>query len=96
MSPSLATGKDKSTTALEDQHTTGSYHSYRIEINRLSLEVISGMPQGTVLGPLLFMMVINDLSDTVTSNTRLFAEDCIIYHTVKSIQDCPQLQEDLR
>ena len=46
------------------------------------------MPQGTVLGPLLFLMFINDLPDTVTSNITLFADDCIIYHTVKSIQDC--------
>ena len=60
------------------------------------VEVISGVPQGTVLGPLLFLMFINDLPDTVTSNTRVFAGDCIIYRTVKSIQDCLQLQEDLR
>ena len=41
-------------------------------------------------------MFINDLPDTVTSNTRLLADDCIIYRTVKSIQDCLQLQKDLR
>ena len=60
------------------------------------MEVISAVPQVTFLGPLLFLMFINDLPDTVTSNTRLFADDCIIYRTVKSIQDCLQLQEDLR
>ena len=59
-------------------------------------QVVSGVPQGTVLSPLLFLMFINDLPDTVTSNTRLFADDCIIYRTVKSIQDCLQLQEGLR
>ena len=42
------------------------------------VEVISGVPQVTFLGPLLFLMFINDLPDTVTSNTRLFADDCII------------------
>ena len=41
-------------------------------------------------------MFINDLPDTVTSNTSLFADDCIIYRTVKLIRDCFQIQEDLR
>ncbi|MCW4309230.1 MAG: reverse transcriptase family protein [Candidatus Thiodiazotropha endolucinida] len=57
--------------------------------------VISGVPQGTVLGPLLFLLFINDLPDCVKAKTRLFADDCIIYQTIKSLEDCLQLQDDL-
>ena len=39
--------------------------------------VESGVPQETVLGPLLFLCHIKDLSDSVTSNVRLFADDCL-------------------
>ena len=57
--------------------------------------VISGVPQGTVLGPLLFLLFINDLPACVESKTRLFADDCIVYRNVKTLQDCQALQNDL-
>ena len=58
--------------------------------------VLSGVPQGTVLGPLLFLLFINDLPASVNSKTRLFADDCIIYRKINSIKDCQQLQHDLQ
>jgi ribonuclease P/MRP protein subunit RPP40 len=58
-------------------------------------EVQSGVPQGTVLGPILFLAFINDLPRSVNANTRLFADDCVIYRTVKSDEDCRSLQLDL-
>ncbi|KAL8615270.1 hypothetical protein ACOMHN_051762 [Nucella lapillus] len=57
--------------------------------------VDSGVPQGTCLGPLLFLCHINDLLDTVKSQVRLFADDCLLYREINSFQDHLQLQNDL-
>ena len=65
----------------------GSYSNF--------LHVDSGIPQGTVLGPLLFLCHINDLPLSVDSKIRLFADDCLIYREINSIEDKVQLQKDL-
>jgi hypothetical protein len=58
-------------------------------------EVDSGVPQGTVMGPLLFLALINDPSDVVSSPVKLFADDCLIFRTIKSVGDITILQQDL-
>ena len=60
-----------------------------------AVEVTSGVPQGTVLGPLLFLCYINDLPTRVKSQVRLFADDCLLYRSIASVTDALQLQEDL-
>ena len=59
-------------------------------------KVTSGVPQGTVLGPILFLCHINDLPEAVSSSVRLFADDCLLYRIIESIQDHVKLQEDLK
>ena len=57
--------------------------------------VKSGVPQGTVLGPLMFLIYINDIGENVFSTLKLFADDCILYRTISTPSDCHKLQEDL-
>ena len=57
--------------------------------------VISGIPQGSVLGPLLFVIYINDLPDVVCSNVLLFADDIKIFRQVKTKDDALLLQKDI-
>jgi len=59
-------------------------------------QVTSGVPQGTVLGLLLFLLYISDLPDNLKSSIRLFANDALLYGTVSSVENGDQLQEDLR
>jgi len=60
-----------------------------------SVPVQSGVPQGTVLGPLMFLLYINDISKGIHSPLRLFADDCLLYKVVTTEQDALQLQKDL-
>ena len=60
-------------------------------------KVLSGVPQGTVLGPLFFLIYINDIQDNLSPGTflRLFADDSLLYRVINDISDCYTLQKDL-
>ena len=56
---------------------------------------MSGVPQGTVLGPLLFSLYINDILADIESEKRLFADDCVCYREIKNEEDTLKLQRDI-
>ena len=58
-------------------------------------DVWSGVPQGSVLGPLLFLIFVNELPDWVVNDMLMFADDTKIWTSIRSQQDSESLQENL-
>ena len=59
------------------------------------VDVLSGVPQGSVLGPLLFLIFVNDLPNWVRNSLRMFADDTKIWRGIQVMGDSLSLKEDL-
>ena len=59
------------------------------------VEVASGVPQGSVLGPMLFLLYINDIHNAIKSQIKLFADDSVLYGNIRNQNDQVILQNDL-
>ena len=69
----------------------------RVKVNGVKLDwapVLSGVLQGTVLGPLSFLLYINDITESIDLELRLFADDCVCFREFKDIEDTVKPQED--
>ena len=62
-----------------------------------SVDVLSGIPQGSILCPLLFVLFINDIYENINKDTNiaLFADDTKVWRYIKSEADCEILQKDI-
>ena len=58
-------------------------------------DVLSGVPQGTALGPILSVTFINDIDESLNSSINLFTDDCAICRDIRSEEDSYILQNDL-
>ena len=52
-------------------------------------------PKGSILGPLLSLLYINDFPLSVSCSTELFADDSVLYRKIASVDDCVEFQDDL-
>ena len=53
--------------------------------------MVSGVPQGCVLGPVLFLLFVNDTYSSIQLSLRMFADDCVVDREVVALQDCQDL-----
>ena len=74
------------------------FRQQRLVVNGVksdSVSVVSGVPQGTVLCPLLFSLHIIDIMSDIEYEIRLFADDCVYYREIMNMEDTLKLQKDI-
>ena len=74
------------------------YRQQRVVVNGFKSDwasIVSGVLQGTVLGPLLFSLHINDITADIESEIRLFVDDCVCYRKIKDKEDTLKLKRDI-
>jgi hypothetical protein len=79
-----------------------AYLSNRVQVVRINCsaslpsDVLSGVPQGSILGPLFFALFINDIADVIkNSNILMYADDCKLYRAVRNPHDHALFKEDI-
>ena len=80
--PASSATRVSTSLSIEGQHSTHA-------------PVTSGVPQGSVLGPQLFLNFIIDMPEKTSSTCRLFADDSFLYKMIRNQQDAQALQQDL-
>ena len=68
---------------------------WRMRASDRGKSVLSGVPQGSVLGPVLFLIYLNDLEDDISSKVIKFADDIKVFRKVTNATDKQSLQDDL-
>ena len=74
------------------------FRQQRVVVNGIKSDwapVVSGVPQGTVLGPLQFSLYINDISVDIESEIRIIADDCVCSCEIKNEEDTLKLQRGI-
>ena len=74
------------------------FRQQRVVVNGVKSDwapVVSGVLQGTVLGPVLFSLYLNDIPVGIDSQIRLFADDCVCYREIRTVEDTLKLQKDI-
>ena len=88
-------GVDARVVAWMREFLLGRMQRVRVRGELSEVRLTSGVPEGIVLGPLVFLAYVNDIGRNIKSTIRLFADDCVIYRKITKDEDMINLQGDV-